>query len=151
MRARARAICCFAVVGAAAGLAASADAKPNVAKEVAKINSAYHDAVAKRDSKAVANLYAPNARFVSPAIPPVKGRAAIKKHIEDLFAKGLCSFTITQSELTIRGDVAIGFGVYTERVCGAIPSSGGGAYVLMYQRQKSGALKIRYDIFNATP
>lgn len=139
-----------AALTALAGLATTAEARPNVRKEVAAINSAYHDAVAKRDLNAVANLYAPNARLISNAAP-VKGRAAIKEHIGELFARGLCAFTIKQSELTVTGKVAIGSGLYTEKVCTTPPVNGKGYYVLVYERQRSGSLKIRYDIFNQVP
>ena len=131
--------------------ATSASTKKKVAREVAHINRAYHQRVADGDAGAVARLYARNAKFIVPDSPPASGRKAIRRHLNVLIERGLCGFRIHQRRLTISGREATGYGTYTAKVCfnGGTSQKGHGYYVLTYQRQGNGSLKILYDIFNA--
>jgi ketosteroid isomerase-like protein len=120
--------------------------------EVAAINRAYHQAVADADPQAVAGLYARNARYVASTSPPLRGRDAIEEHFVDLFADGLCAFSIGQDRLDVAGRLAVGYGTYSTSICeGGSTRDFGGYYVLVYQRQRDGSLGIKYDIFNAVP
>lgn len=132
--------------------ASPAGASGGTPKEVAAINRAYHQGVADRDAGAIARLYAPNAKYIAPASDPISGRTAIRKHLKTLFTEGLCGFRVDQTSLTVDGRLAVGYGTYATRLCqqGASQTLRG-SYVLVYQRQPGGALKILYDIFNAVP
>lgn len=131
--------------------ATAAEAKRDARAEVRQVARAYHDAVANQDADAVADLYLPDAWFLASTSPPVHGRAAIRAHFETSFAAGLCGFTLMSRSVHTGGALVVDFGRYSDSVCSGdtVVKTTQGSYVLVYQRQRGGGLKIRYDIFTA--
>jgi uncharacterized protein (TIGR02246 family) len=110
---------------AVAGVSAQQKASPSGDEAaIAKIRTAYNNAVIAQDAAGIAKLYAPDGVEMPPNAPAAKGRAAIEKFHKDLTQQVMIhGSSITPTETHISGNVAYDIGTYKQQV---MPMKGGG-------------------------
>lgn len=105
---------------------------------IAKIRTAYNNAIIGQDAAGIAKLYAPDGVEMPPNAPAAKGRAAIEKFHKDLAQQIMMhGSSITPTETHISGNVAYDIGTYKQQVMSM--KSGGisddhGKYVVVLKK-----------------
>ena len=124
-------------------------ARQSIRAQVNQVDRAYHRAVARRDLNAVMALYAPNANLVASGVPPVQGRAAVRRFLAPVFSAGWCGFTFTPSAVSASGSLVSAFGHYVSLNCirGRVFPDPKKLAVLLFTHRRGGGLQIAYDIF----
>lgn len=121
---------------------------------IAKIADAYVAAVNARDAAKVSELYTENAVEMPPNQKPLKGRAAIRSHYEQMFKGGLgvefSNLMLQRLESRTEGDVGYETGQYSQRVApkGAKPFDDTGNYAVILHRTQ-GQWRVAYAIYNS--
>src|SRR5262245_14715922 len=84
------------------------------------VNKAFNDAVAARDTDAVAALYADDARLMPAGAPRTDGKAAIRAMWAEYMRTPGLELTITSTGpmITEAGDMVIDVGTYTMKMTG---------------------------------
>jgi uncharacterized protein (TIGR02246 family) len=114
------------------------EAGMTIRDELDAINAGMARALAERDANRFASYYADDARLLSHGQPIIRGRAEIEAEVRDW---------VTNGPLTLRfetGDV-IADGSLLVDVSRIISPTGRSKYVVVYQRQPDGSLKIAVD------
>lgn len=120
-------------------------------REIRALIPAWLEAVARKDSDAIASLYTPDGRFMVPNAPIAEGRAAVAAtwaHLLSLPGVGL-TFGPTHIEVAASNDLAFEIGTYTlafDRDGGRIEDRG--KYVVVWKRL-DGTWKAAADILNS--
>lgn len=102
-------------------------------------------AVRAGDFATVASLYTEDARFMPPNQPTVTGREDIQEWMQAMPA--LTDFSLTNDQVTGRGDLAYVIGRYVLGLEGMPVDSG--KFIEVRQRGTDGAWRIAADIFNS--
>jgi uncharacterized protein (TIGR02246 family) len=126
--------------------AGSFDFKSAIDHAIAKFETAAN----ARDAAAIASLYAENATLLPQGSSPVKGRGHIQQYWTAFFAAGASDAQIRSVEVSSIGDLAYEIGTFQANM----PQPQGGTartqgkYVVIWQRQQDGSIKMLVDIFN---
>jgi len=119
-------------------------------------------AVAAKDTAAIANIYAEDADFLAPGAPRASGRTAVRQAWVGLLKAPNLVLTFEPSKITVASaaDIAYETGSYRlgydlpkpKRVKGKVAKSrrveDTGKYVVAWKKVK-GEWKVQYDIFNS--
>lgn len=90
----------------------------------------------------MAQFYTEDARYLAPGSPIVKGRAEIARLFRENLAAGPGTVQFVSGDVLEGGDLVVDVG----RISGA--SGRAAKYVVVYQRQGDGRLKIAVDAYN---
>lgn len=126
-------------------------APQNVQAEIRKLNQRFVDAVNKGDVEAALSNYLPDARVLPPNFELAQGRDAIRRLFQQYVDAGVTGMTLENLTAHTEGNLTIETGRFTIRV----PQADGrnmtdrGKYVVVWQRQPNGELRITADIWNS--
>ena len=117
--------------------------------EIRTLVQQFEKAAAAKDSRAIAALYAESATLLPPGMPPIKGRQNIQTFWQGFLDAGASDARITQN--AIRGaepffyDIGQYSAMMPQPTGGTAP--GTGRYLVVWERQSDGTLKIAADMF----
>lgn len=126
-------------------------APQNVQAEIRKLNQRFVDAVNKGDVEGALANYLPDARVLPPHYEIAEGRDAIRRLFQQFVDAGLTGLTIETATAHTEGNLTVETGRFTIRV----PQPDGrtitdrGKYVVAWERQPNGELRITTDIWNS--
>src|SRR3954451_20950219 len=106
--------------------------------ELAEINQRFSEALADQDADAVVNLYTEDARLLFTGMPMIRGRLAIAKVVGAWLAERPHRMTFQTGDVWEAGDIVVDVGTYES-------PRGTGKYVVLYERQADGSLKLAVD------
>ncbi len=106
--------------------------------ELDAINAGFGEAFAAQDAERLASFYADDARLLFHGQPTVRGRAAVDATLRAMVADGPATLRFVTDEVIAEGSLVVDVG----RI---ISSAGQTKYVVVYQRQAGGALRIVVD------
>ena len=106
--------------------------------ELDAINAGMARALAEQDANRFASYYADDARLLSHGLPIIRGRAEIEAEVRDWVANGPLTLQFETDDVIADGSLVVDVG----RI---ISPSGRSKYVVVYQRQPDGSLKIAVD------
>ncbi|MGH2722021.1 MAG: YybH family protein [Actinomycetota bacterium] len=115
--------------------------------EIAILGRDFSRAFANQDLDAVTAFHADDARILSPGVPLVEGKAAIVRFFEEFFAAGARTIEFETLDVLEGGDVIVEVGRSQLGLepPGAAPARVPGKYVVVYDRQPDGSLKLVVD------
>lgn len=106
--------------------------------ELDAINAGFGEAFATQDAERLAAFYADDARLLFHGQPIIRGRAAVDAALRNMVAGEPASLRFVTDEVIEEGSLVVDVG----RIVG--PSSQS-KYVVVYQRQADGSLRIIVD------
>ena len=106
--------------------------------ELAAVNERLSAALAAQDADAVVDLYTDDARLLFTAMPMIRGREAIAKLMNAWLAESPHQMTFETGDVWEAGDIIVDVGTYES-------PRGTGKYVVVYERQADGSLKLAVD------
>lgn len=106
--------------------------------ELIAINEEFSAALARQDAAHVAGLYTDDARLLFSGMPIIRGRAAIAAMFRDDVQGGPATIRFESEEILEDGRLVVDIGRY-------ITPTGSGKYVVVYERQPDGSLKLAVD------
>jgi ketosteroid isomerase-like protein len=106
--------------------------------ELRAINEGFADALAKQDVDRVVSYYTDDARMLFEGEPIIRGKAAIDAMWRETLAKAPGTMRFESGDIFDEGSLVVDVGRYKSR-------RGEGKYVVVYQRQSDGSLKIAVD------
>ena len=106
--------------------------------ELDAINAGFGEAFATQDAEGLAAFYADDARLLFHGQPIIRGRAAVDAALRNMVAGGPASLRFVTDEAIEKGSLVVDVG----RIVGP---SGQSKYVVVYQRQADGSLRILVD------
>ena len=106
--------------------------------ELDAINAGFGEAFATQDAERLAAFYADDARLLFHGQPTIRGRAAVDAALRDMVADGPSSLRFQTDEVIEEGSLVVDVG----RI---ISPGGTSKYVVVYQRQADGSLRIIVD------
>jgi uncharacterized protein (TIGR02246 family) len=106
--------------------------------EVTALNERFSAALAAQDAGGVVDLYTDDARLLLTGMPMIRGREAIAKLMGDWLAESPHEMTFQTGDVWEAGDIVVDVGTYDS-------PRGTGKYVVLYERQADGALKLAVD------
>jgi uncharacterized protein (TIGR02246 family) len=106
--------------------------------ELDAINAGFGEAFATQDAERLADFYADDARLLFHGQPIIRGRAAVDAALRDMVAGGPASLRFVTDEVIEDGSLVVDIG----RIVGP---GGQSKYVVVYQRQADGSLRIVVD------
>ncbi len=106
--------------------------------ELDALNEAFSRAYSAGDADSVASAYTEDARLLFGGQPIIRGRAAIRDLFRDAFKDGSEATTFETGEVFAEGGLVVDVGRF-------VTSSGTGKYVVVYQRESDGRLRIAVD------
>ena len=106
--------------------------------ELDAINAGIARALAEQDARRFASYYADDARMLFHGQPMIRGRAGIEAEVRGWVAKGPVTVSFETSAVIADGALVVDVGQTTS-------PTGRGKYVVVYQRQPDGSLKIAVD------
>lgn len=106
--------------------------------ELDAINAGFGEAFAMQDAERLAAFYADDARLLFHGQPIVRGRAAVDAALRDMVAGGPASLRFVTDEVIEDGSLVVDIGR-------TVSPSGQSKYVVVYQRQADGSLRIIVD------
>jgi ketosteroid isomerase-like protein len=119
--------------------------------EIEKLTAKFAKAVSNKDFAALGSFYEERARLLPPGAPMVEGRAAIQTAQQRMIEGGVQALDLDVIDVIEAGDFAIEIGRITVTI--QPPSAKSmidkGKSVVVWHRQKDGALKIAVDTFNS--
>jgi uncharacterized protein (TIGR02246 family) len=95
-------------------------------------------ALAEQDANRFASYYTDDARFLSHGLPIIRGRAEIEAEVRSWFTSGPLTLRFETGDVIADGSLVVDVG----RI---ISPTGRSKYVVVYQRQPDGSLKIAVD------
>ena len=126
---------------------------PTVADHKAEIRAlieSWEKAAAAKDARAVAALYAENATLLPPGMPAMKGRQNIQTFWQGFFDAGASDARLQSVE--IRGAEPFVYEIGEYRAMMPQPTGGTapghGKYLVVWERQSDGTLKMVADMFS---
>ncbi len=140
-----------------AGCAGGAEAQPSgdaARKEIEAFNREFQAATLRMDNAALTALWAEDGVDLLPGMEPMKGRQAIRKWLDDVVRK-LPGYKVVKQEnefqeIQVSGDWAWEWGKTHQVVQppgGRPPAETRGKILLVLHREKSGAWKIRMEMW----
>jgi ketosteroid isomerase-like protein len=126
-------------------------APQNVQAEIRKLNQRFVDAVNQGDVEGALANYLPDARVLPPHFELAHGRDAIRRLFQQFVSAGMTGLTLETGSVQTEHHFTIETGKFTIRV----PQPDGrtvtdrGKYVVAWQRQPNGELRITTDIWNS--
>jgi ketosteroid isomerase-like protein len=129
--------------------------------EVEQHTATFASAVTSRNYAVLGPLYEPGARFLPPGGPMVIGRAAIQASVRKLVERGITALDLEAVDVIESGDLVIEIGRTTVTIqpsgimalvlflVGKRKLTRRGKSIVVWRRQKDGALKIMADTFNS--
>lgn len=119
--------------------------------EVLAIARAWEQCADTRDARGIAALYTENATLLPPAHPPITGRQNIQAFWQGFFDAGASDARLTSVQIVSSGDLAYEIGEYSAMMPqpsgGTAP--GTGKYLVVFERQPDGRLRMAADMFSA--
>jgi ketosteroid isomerase-like protein len=106
--------------------------------ELDAINAGFGEAFATQDADRLAAFYGDDARLLFHGQPIIRGRAAVDAALRDMVAGGPATLRFVTDEVIADGSLVIDIG----RIIGP---TGQSTYVVVYQRQPDGSLRIAVD------
>jgi uncharacterized protein (TIGR02246 family) len=110
--------------------------------ELDAINAGFAEAFATQDAERLTDFCADDARLLFHGQPIVRGRAAIAAAMRDMVAGGPANLRFVTDEVIADGSLVVDIG----RI---VSPAGQTKYVVVYQRQPDGNLKIAVDAANS--
>src|SRR5580765_1223734 len=107
-------------------------------EEVAAFNGRFSAALAGQDADAVVDMYTDDARLLFAGMPMIRGREAIARLMGAWLAKSPHQMTFQTGDIWEAGDIVVDVGTYDS-------PRGTGKYVVLYERQPDGSLKLAVD------
>ncbi len=122
-----------------------------VRDEVADLNADFCKAVANRDLDHVVGFYTADARLLPPNTPMAQGPDAIRAVFQGFLDAGADSLELESIEVYEDGALVVDVGRYVLSIQppGADPIQDHGKYIVVFQRQGDGQLKMVADTFNS--
>jgi len=119
--------------------------------EIEDLTAKFAKAVTNKDFAVLGSLYEERARLLPPGEPMVEGRAAIQAAQQRMIEGGVQALDLAVTDVIEAGDFAIEIGhtTLTIQPAGAKSMIDKGKSVVVWRRQKDGALKIAVDTFNS--
>jgi ketosteroid isomerase-like protein len=106
--------------------------------ELGAINAGFGEAFATQDAERLAAFYADDARLLFQGQPIIRGRAAVDAALRDMVSGGPASLRFVTDDVIEDGSLVVDIG----RI---VSPSGQSKYVVVYQRQTDGSLRIVAD------
>jgi len=106
--------------------------------ELDAINAGFGDAFATQDAERLSAFYADDARLLFAGVPIIRGREAIDAVMRDMVSGGPGTQRFETDEVIVDGSLVIDIGRITS-------ASAPYKYVVVYQRQPDGSLRIVVD------
>jgi uncharacterized protein (TIGR02246 family) len=106
--------------------------------ELDAINAGFGEAFATQDAERLAAFYADDARLLFDGQPVIRGRTAIDAALRDMVADGPANLRFVTDEVVADGSLIVDVG----RIISPIGQS---KYVVVYQRQADGSLRVIVD------
>ena len=109
-------------------------------------------AVNRSDAESASQLWTDDAWMMPPNVPTIHGRAAIRAHFADLFARRQFRYTLSQSELQVSGDIAlerIEYHVIVSSKNDGSTAEDSGKGLHVYRRHPDGRWLLSADIWNS--
>lgn len=106
--------------------------------ELDAINAGFGEAFATQDAERLSAFYADDARLLFHGQPVIRGRVAIDATLRDMVAGGPASLRFVTDDVIADGSLIVDVG----RI---ISPNGQSKYVVVYQRQPDGSLKVIVD------
>ena len=110
--------------------------------ELDAINAGFGEAFATQDAERLAGFYSDDARLLFHGQPIIRGRAAIETAMREMVADGPASLRFVTDEVITDGSLVVDIG----RI---VSPTGQSKYVVVYQRQADGSLKVAVDAANS--
>ena len=129
--------------------------------EIETLTAEFARAVTDKDFAALGPFYEERARFLPPGRPMVEGRAAIQATIQAMVERGIQALDLQAVDVIEAGEFAIEIGRTTVTIqppgimslilllAGKRRFVKRGKSIVVWRRQKDGALKIVADTFNS--
>jgi ketosteroid isomerase-like protein len=129
--------------------------------EIEKLTAKFAKAVTDKDVAFLGSYYEERARFLPPGAPMVEGPAAIRAAQQKMIERGITALDLQAVDVIEAGDFIVEIGRITVTiqppgVMGLVLLLVGkrrlikyGKSVVIWRRQKDGALKIMVDTFNS--
>jgi len=106
--------------------------------ELAAFNERFSEALAGQDADAVVSMYTDDARLLFTGMPIIRGREAIAKMMGAWLAESPHRMTFRTGDIWEAGEIVVDVGTYES-------PRGAGKYVVLYERQADGSLKLAVD------
>ena len=107
----------------------------------------FENAFLRGDVSGLGQIYADDAEWLVPGVPPIKGRPAIVAAWKDVIGSGGNSVRVDVREVHESGDWAFDVGAFTT----AAPNGttlNAGKYIVIWRREPTGKWKTYRDIFH---
>ena len=120
--------------------------------EIEAVRDALRLAVNASDVHGILACWAPDGVLMPPHHPRVQGHAAIAEYFRSVFARRHLSFTFTESNVTLVGDVAVErltYAVVARSASDGETTDDVGKGLHVYARQSDGHWRIAQDIWNS--
>jgi uncharacterized protein (TIGR02246 family) len=118
--------------------------------EVLAIAQAWEKCASAKDARGMAGLYTENATLLPPGQPAITGRPNIQGFWQGFFDAGASDAKLTSIQISGSGDLAYEIGEYSAMMPqpsgGTAP--GTGKYLVVFERQQDGTLKMKADMFS---
>jgi uncharacterized protein (TIGR02246 family) len=118
--------------------------------EVLAIAQAWEKCANTRDARGMADLYTETATLLPPGMPAMTGRQNIQGFWQAFFDAGASDAKLTSIKISGSGDLAYEVGEYSAMMPqpsgGTAPGSG--KYLVVFERQQDGHLKMAADMFS---
>lgn len=119
--------------------------------EIREIIEAWEKSANAKDASGIAALYAENATLLPPGQPAIKGRQNILAFWQGFFDAGASDAKLKSSEIVGSDAFVYEIGEYSammpQPTGGTAP--GTGKYLVVYERQSDGKLKMVADMFSS--
>ena len=111
----------------------------------------FEKAAGAKDAAAIASLYTEDATLLPPGQPAIKGRQGIQAFWQGFLDAGAADPKIKSIEVGGAGDLVYEIGEFSATM--PLPTGGTapgtGKYVVVFERQPDGTLRMKADIFNS--
>jgi uncharacterized protein (TIGR02246 family) len=118
--------------------------------EVLAIARAWEKSADAKDARGIAGLYTENATLLPPGQPAITGRQNIQGFWQGFFDAGASDAKLKSVRISGSGDLAYEVGEYSAMMPqpsgGTAP--GTGKYLVVFERQPDGQLKMAADMFS---
>jgi uncharacterized protein (TIGR02246 family) len=118
--------------------------------EVLAIAQAWDKCANARDARGIAGLYTEKATLLPPGQPAITGRENIQVFWQGFFDAGASDAKLKSIQVSGSGDLAYEIGEYSAMM--PQPSGGTapgiGKYLIVFERQQDGKLRIAADMFS---
>ena len=119
--------------------------------EIRGIIQTWEQCANAKDASGIAALYTESATLLPPGMPPIKGRQNIEGFWRAFFDAGASDAKLKSTEIAGSGTLVYEIGEYSammpQPTGGTAP--GTGKYLVVYERQPDGKLKMAADMFSA--